>query len=71
MSKLILFQGDSITDCSRNSDYFFKIGKHCIIGANSVVNYDIPDYCVAVGAPAKVIKRYDRDANVWIKTEGK
>ncbi len=26
MSKTILFQGDSITDCSRNSDYFFKIG---------------------------------------------
>ena len=27
-----------------------------IIGANSVVTHDIPDYCVAVGAPAKVIK---------------
>ena len=26
MSKLVLFQGDSITDCSRNGDYFFKIG---------------------------------------------
>lgn len=26
MSKKILFQGDSITDCSRNGDYFFKIG---------------------------------------------
>lgn len=27
MSKTILFQGDSITDCSRNGDYFFKIGS--------------------------------------------
>ena len=26
MSKRILFQGDSITDCSRGNDYFFKIG---------------------------------------------
>ncbi len=26
MSKTFLFQGDSITDCSRNGDYFFKIG---------------------------------------------
>ncbi len=26
MSRTILFQGDSITDCSRNGDYFFKIG---------------------------------------------
>ena len=36
-----------------------KIGKHCIIGANSVVRKDIPDYSVAVGAPAKVVKRFD------------
>lgn len=33
------------------------IGKHCVIGANSVVTKDVPDYCVAVGSPAKVIKR--------------
>lgn len=33
-----------------------KIGKHCVIGANSVVTKDLPDYCVAVGSPAKVIK---------------
>lgn len=34
-----------------------KIGKHCVIGANSVVTKDVPDYCVAVGSPAKVIKK--------------
>ena len=33
-----------------------KIGKHCVIGANSVVTKNVPDYCVAVGSPAKVIK---------------
>ena len=33
-----------------------KIGKHCVIGANSVVTRDIPDYSIAVGVPAKVIK---------------
>jgi acetyltransferase-like isoleucine patch superfamily enzyme len=43
-----------------------KIGKHCIIGANSVVSKDIPDYCVAVGIPAKIIKRYDFQTNTWI-----
>ena len=32
------------------------IGKNSVIGANSVVNKDIPDNCVAVGAPARVIK---------------
>ena len=34
-----------------------KIGKHCVIGANSVVTKGVPDYCVAVGSPAKVIKK--------------
>lgn len=33
-----------------------RIGKHCVVGANSVVTKDVPDYCVAVGSPAKVIK---------------
>lgn len=33
-----------------------KIGKHCVIGANSVVTKDVPDYCVVVGSPARVIK---------------
>ncbi|MCA6436320.1 MAG: acyltransferase [Bacteroidetes bacterium] len=32
------------------------IGKHVVIGANSFVNKDIPDFSVAVGNPAKVIK---------------
>lgn len=32
------------------------IGSNVIVGANSVVNRDIPDNSVAVGAPAKVIK---------------
>jgi acetyltransferase-like isoleucine patch superfamily enzyme len=32
------------------------IGKNAIIGANSVVTRSIPDYCIAVGNPAKVIR---------------
>lgn len=41
------------------------IGKHCVIGANSVVTKDIPDYCVAVGIPARVIKRYNFELKQW------
>lgn len=33
-----------------------RIGRGCIIAANSVVTKDIPPYCVAAGIPAKVIK---------------
>lgn len=46
-----------------------SVGKHCVIGSNSVVTHDIPDYSVAVGAPAKVIKRYDFETEEWIKTK--
>ena len=42
-----------------------SVGKHCVIGANSVVTHDIPDYCVAVGAPARVIKRYSFEKGEW------
>lgn len=44
------------------------IGKHCVIGANAVVTRNIPDYCVAVGIPARIIKRYDFATNSWRKT---
>lgn len=35
------------------------IGKHCVVGAGSVVTDDLPDYSVAVGVPARVIRRYE------------
>ena len=35
-----------------------KIGMHVAVGANSVVTGDLPDYSVAVGSPARVIKQY-------------
>lgn len=45
------------------------IGKHCVVGANAVVTKDIPDYSVAVGVPAKIIKRYDIVTKEWRKTD--
>ncbi|WP_241901711.1 serine O-acetyltransferase [Vibrio cyclitrophicus] len=33
------------------------IGNEVVIGANSVVVSDIPDNCLVVGVPAKIIKR--------------
>lgn len=34
------------------------IGKHVAVGANSVVTHDLPDFCVAVGSPARVIRQF-------------
>lgn len=53
--------GENVCICGAN------VGKHCVIGANSVVTKDIPDYCVAAGNPARVIKRFDFERNEWIK----
>ena len=46
-----------------------NIGKNSVVGANSVVTKDIPDYCVAVGSPARIIKRYCFDNNKWLITD--
>lgn len=47
------------------------IGKNVTVGANAVVNMNFPDYCVAVGAPAYVIKRYNPKTQQWEKTDKK
>jgi acetyltransferase-like isoleucine patch superfamily enzyme len=46
-----------------------KIGESSIIGSNSVVTKDIPDYCIAVGNPAKVIKKYNFNTKCWEKID--
>ena len=42
------------------------IGEMTVVGANSVVTQSIPDRCIAVGAPAKVIKKWDEAKEGWI-----
>jgi acetyltransferase-like isoleucine patch superfamily enzyme len=42
------------------------LGRHVVIGANSVVTKDIPDFSVAVGVPAKVIRRFDESRQEWL-----
>ena len=36
------------------------IGHHSVVGAGSVVTKDIPANCLAVGNPARVVRRFDR-----------
>ena len=43
------------------------IGTHSIVGAGSVISKNIPPYCVAIGNPAKVVKKYDFEKKEWIK----
>jgi radical SAM protein with 4Fe4S-binding SPASM domain len=46
------------------------IGRHCVIGANAVVTKDIPDYCVAVGNPCRIIKIFDISTGSWVRVQG-
>lgn len=45
------------------------IGQHTIVAANSFVNKDLPDYVVAAGAPARVVKRFNPDTQEWERVE--
>ena len=42
-----------------------NIGKKSIVGAGSVVTKSIPAYSIAVGNPAKIIKKYNFDHKKW------
>ena len=42
-----------------------SIGRGAIIGAMSVVTRNIPEYCIAVGSPARVVKRYNFETSAW------
>ena len=39
-----------------------RIGRHVVVGANSVVRGEIPDYSVVVGSPGRVVRRHDGTA---------
>jgi acetyltransferase-like isoleucine patch superfamily enzyme len=48
-----------------------QLGNHCVVGCNSVVRGVFPDYSVIVGAPAKIVKRYNEKNKSWDKTDDK
>ncbi len=45
------------------------IGKRSQVGAGSVVTKDIPPFCVAVGNPARIIKKFNPETQKWEKAE--
>lgn len=65
-NNLIKFQRSTIKPVKIGADVWIgsgakilagvSIGNGVVIGANAVVTHDLPDFTVAVGCPAKVIK---------------
>jgi acetyltransferase-like isoleucine patch superfamily enzyme len=46
-----------------------SIGKNSIIGANSVVTKDIPPNCIAHGAPAEVVRKFNTSERSEVEKE--
>jgi acetyltransferase-like isoleucine patch superfamily enzyme len=46
-----------------------RIGRHVVVAAGSVVTGPLPDFCVAAGAPARPIRRYDPEGG-WQAVPG-
>ena len=45
------------------------IGKNCVVGSNAVVLGNIPDFSVVVGAPARIVRRFDVTSGTWVRVE--
>lgn len=45
-----------------------RVGRNCVVAANSVVTRDVPDYCVVAGAPAAIVKRFCLERQQWLRT---
>lgn len=45
-----------------------EIGDGCVVGANAVVKGKFPADCMLVGAPARIVKRYNYESSQWEKS---
>ncbi len=45
------------------------LGKQCVVGANAVVRGKYPDFCVIVGAPARIVKKYNMQTGEWERVD--
>lgn len=47
-----------------------QIGAMAIVGSNSVVTRDVPEYSIVVGSPARVLRRWNAEHRAWADGDG-
>ncbi len=44
-----------------------KIGRNVVVAAGAVVTKDVPDFCVVVGSPARIVRRYEEASDAYVR----
>lgn len=78
-SKSVMDQGHILRETSIGEGCFIGygaaiqagtvLGEHCVVGTNAVVRGSFPDFCVIVGCPARVVKKYNLATKKWEKVQ--
>lgn len=67
-TKIVVIENDVLIGANSTILSGVHIGQHVVVGTGSVVTKNIPPYSVVVGNPARVVKRYDFEKKIWIKS---
>ena len=67
-TEIVIIENDVLIGANSTILSGVHIGQHVVVGAGSVVTKNIPPYSVVIGNPARVVKRYDFEKKIWIKS---
>ena len=71
----IYLQGETVATITIDDDCWIganvvitagvTVGKHSVVAGGAVITKDVPPFCVVVGNPARIVKRYNFETKIW------